>query len=437
MNQSVDHYDSIVVGGGLAGLIAARELSQAGLRTLLVEARDRLGGRTNTADFAGQPIETGGTYWDPDREPLAREEFTKYNLPIRYTKDQVAFRTRLNGKTYEEAFPFDQVEDLIRVAYRAIHESHRIDFEKDNWVDDVKDLDIPFSEWLAGIELPRETWEYATAWVEIYGGNLTHNISAADIIGPYIAGMNNSPWSWYAGVSHEIEGGSKLYRQAIIDDSPGLVIKLNTPIVRVEQDANGVQLTSRSGEVFTADDVVWATPLNTWSDVEFTPALCPAKTAAAQEKHVGKQHKLWMRVRNVPVGIYSISHELAFKMLLHHATLDNGETLIFAMTEHTQLNVDDIEAVQRELRKLAPEAEVLETFYENWLDSEFSQGTWMVSRPGFLTNYFGDLDKPEGRLRFAGADVDKRWTGRMVGCISSGKAAAEQIVTSRQGVPVG
>lgn len=100
MEKSKNHCDAVVVGAGLAGLLAARDLSQAGLRTLLVEGRGRPGGRSNTVHFAGHPIESGGTYFDLEEEPWVVEEFARYGLETRHTKDEVTHRTRLNGKTW-------------------------------------------------------------------------------------------------------------------------------------------------------------------------------------------------------------------------------------------------------------------------------------------------------------------------------------------------
>lgn len=429
MKQSGKHYDAIVVGGGLAGLIAARELSQGGLATLLIEARNRLGGRTNTVQFAGMSVESGGTYYDLDRQPEMVEEFNRYGLVTRYTKTEVAFRTRLNGKTLTGAcpVPFEQVDDLIRVVNRAINDSHRIDIDDPNWPASAPDLDIPFTEWLNTMDLPRETWEYVMAWVAVYAGNEPSEISALAIIGPYIAALGNSPWSWFGGVSYEIEGGSRLYQDAIVADSPGLDVLLETPIARVEQDGSGVRFTSREGEVFRCRDAVWATPLNTWSDVDFV-GLSRPKFEAAVAKHIGGHHKVWMRARNVPVGIYGISYESAFKQLIHHAELENGETIFFAMVQQRQLDCKDHGALEAELRKFAPEAVLLETYFEDWLASEFSQGTWIESRPGFLIDYVPYFDRAEGRIRFAGSDVNKRWLSWMAGAVLSGKDAANDIL---------
>src|SRR5689334_18064689 len=48
--------DVLVLGAGVAGLAAAQELSQAGLRVIVIEARDRLGGRIFTRHVAGHPL---------------------------------------------------------------------------------------------------------------------------------------------------------------------------------------------------------------------------------------------------------------------------------------------------------------------------------------------------------------------------------------------
>ena len=74
-------YDVDVVGGGFDGATAARELQHAGLRTVLLEARDRLGGRTWTSTFCGKQVEMGGT-WVHWHQPSVWSELRSYGLEV-------------------------------------------------------------------------------------------------------------------------------------------------------------------------------------------------------------------------------------------------------------------------------------------------------------------------------------------------------------------
>ena len=81
MNSAIGRYDAIVVGGGLAGVTAARNLAQSGATTLLVEARERLGGRTVTQTFAGRTVDTGGAHFHWFQSAIW-SEIMRYELPV-------------------------------------------------------------------------------------------------------------------------------------------------------------------------------------------------------------------------------------------------------------------------------------------------------------------------------------------------------------------
>ena len=88
-------HDVIVVGGGFAGVTAAREVALAGRRALLLEAKDRLGGRTWTADWHGQEIEYGGG-WVHWHQPHTWSEMTRGGIGVELSDPEAA--TQLVGR---------------------------------------------------------------------------------------------------------------------------------------------------------------------------------------------------------------------------------------------------------------------------------------------------------------------------------------------------
>ena len=74
----------IVIGGGFCGVTAARELGQRGYDVTLLEARNRLGGRTFTAEFAGEATDMGGT-WIHWQQPHVWSEMQRYGLKLKET----------------------------------------------------------------------------------------------------------------------------------------------------------------------------------------------------------------------------------------------------------------------------------------------------------------------------------------------------------------
>src|SRR5689334_23456255 len=73
--------DVVVIGAGFAGLVAARELGRAGLGVLVLEARDRVGGRTWTDLRLGHDLELGGT-WVHWVQPHTWAEMTRYGRQV-------------------------------------------------------------------------------------------------------------------------------------------------------------------------------------------------------------------------------------------------------------------------------------------------------------------------------------------------------------------
>jgi polyamine oxidase len=85
----------VVVGAGIAGLTAANALTHAGIQCVVVEARDRIGGRLHTVDLAGSPVDMGGSWI---HHPVGN--------PMRVFADQVGVVCR-SGDALAELAGFD------------------------------------------------------------------------------------------------------------------------------------------------------------------------------------------------------------------------------------------------------------------------------------------------------------------------------------------
>lgn len=106
--RAVATYDAIVIGAGYCGLTAARDLALSGHQVLLLEARDRIGGRTWTSQDGGEKYEMGDT-WIHWQQAFVWREMARYGIEknLKFTPSEVypAFainKTIANGTTYQQ-----------------------------------------------------------------------------------------------------------------------------------------------------------------------------------------------------------------------------------------------------------------------------------------------------------------------------------------------
>ncbi|HEY9265697.1 MAG TPA: FAD-dependent oxidoreductase, partial [Mycobacterium sp.] len=98
--------DVVVVGAGFAGLAAARELVRLGHDVVVVEGRDRVGGRSYTGELAGTPVDLGATFVGPTQDAvLALAADLKCETVTTYGRGKNLIRWRGRVRSYRSTIP--------------------------------------------------------------------------------------------------------------------------------------------------------------------------------------------------------------------------------------------------------------------------------------------------------------------------------------------
>jgi monoamine oxidase len=221
----------------------------------------------------------------------------------------------------------------------------------------------------------------------------------------------------------KLEGGMGRLMQAILSDgSPE--IRFGTRVTAIAQTTSGVTSTLRDGEDLESRAVVVATPLNTWSSIDFEPELSDPKRELTARGHAGRGVKVMVRVRgrhDLNVALPE-SYPLTW---LQPEYLDEDETIFVAFgLDGEALTPMDDAGVGAALDMAIPGLEVLEVIGHDWAGDDLSRGTWASYRPGQLTGLVPAARKPEGRVAFASSDISRGWISLVDGGIESGLTAA-------------
>lgn len=425
-------YDVIIIGGGFCGVTAARECRRAGYRVLLLEARNRLGGRTFTANFNGRPVDMGGT-WVHWSQPHVWSEIRRSGLTLRETSGAAADKLIVHTSkhdivTLSNAKIGGEVERAT-AAYmgnsREILPLPHDPFGSDEY---LKVDGISARERLASVKgigsLYRDILDGNLAGC---GHNYTDKFAWIEMVRWYaLPGHNVTDMNDATGRFHFENGTVSLLNALLAEGHPE--VRLGAPVRKVIQDDTHITVVTNSGEELRAKAVVSTVPLNVLQDIEWQPALLETKMQASRETHSGCGTKLHILLEGDYGNFGGVApSQFALNSVLTEDIEDGHTHIIGFGPDPALLDVNDTQAVEKAVRLFIPDAKVIRTFGYQWTLDPYSKGTWCTLRPGMWSKYLRDLQQPRGRLIFASADWANGWRGFIDGAIEQGLEAGRRV----------
>lgn len=426
-------YDVVVIGGGFAGVTAARDSRKNGYKTLVLEARNRLGGRTFSSQFAGHKVELGGT-WIHWTQPFVWGETQRYGLEVIESPEKSESpvqtmvilaegkRTKLVG---EELLPVMQAfesyfADVREMWERPYDSSFR--WEKLIEMDHLSARDRLDQLQLDPV-LHTAVDAYLTSMAHCSSDEVSFNEMARwwALVGLNLPILNDM------AMRYTFKDGTVSLINAMIEDGKPDV-RLSTPVKKVEDKGDHVIITTLRGERIVAGSVILALPLNVLPDIEFSPALDPMLLQASKERHTGKGVKVIIKVKGQAAGkgkLYGLANsESPLSVMLTYSKAEDHTLFIGFGPDPTKLDVLDRDSVQQAVSAFFPEMEVEDCFGYDWNLDPYSKGTYANYRPGWYGKYVKHFGKDHGRMLFAQGDNGDGWHGFIDGAISAGGKAA-------------
>ncbi|KAK8021981.1 hypothetical protein PG993_012748 [Apiospora rasikravindrae] len=453
-------FDVAIIGAGLAGLTAAHEVLRAGLTCVILEARDRVGGKTWSQPLSGGQggVAEMGAAWINDVNQtkmiaLAR----RYNLELieQNTTGNCVLQS-FDGKAstfpYGKLPQFDQVtlEDVARIRDMCEADCQALDpFTPKSTALDA----MTFEAYLRTRDASETSLATAAVWTRAMLGVEPSDMSALFFLNYCKSGggLLQMRSDRKGGGQHlRIRQGTQSIAGALAKDLPAGIVRLNKPVERVVQDGPSyVEAVDTDGATYRVRKVITTVPSPALRHINFTPRLHPAKEAWSQSAGYGFYTKAIVVFKTpfwIAKGFCGLAQSFVGPASVVRDTsspADDKHALTCFMSGipgQAWAALPEAERNEQLLKQLgvlySDQAAVDRNFVEvlkyDWVGDQWAgYGCPCASLPPGVLDTLGSasLREPLGNLHFAGTETAGDWKGYMEGAVRSGERAAKEVIS--------
>lgn len=443
----------IVVGAGLAGLSAARELTRAGSDVVVLEARDRVGGRVEGGVLGGHPVELGGTWLGAGHREMYSLVDELGLATFRTWNDEGRVLIESRGKRLLVAGHKGAVPRFNPIALADIAQGIARFDRLARGVDPARPWAHPRAEDLDGQTF--ETWVRRT--LRTPRGRAYFRVAAEAVFAADATDFSLLHALFYAASNADLEtllavdegaqqdrvvGGSVLVAQGL---AAALDVRREAPVTTVAQDGNGVKVTTRSGETHVADRVIVALPPTLAGRLYYEPALPAWRDQLTQRVPAGSVVKTFATYPTPFWREQGLNGQVASDRGPVKVTFDVSPPgaeigVLLGFVEGSEARRwQRLPAAQRKGtvlqcfgRYFGSRAATPTSYLEkDWSAEEFTRGCYGAHfAPGVWTGFGEALRNPVGRIHWAGTECAVEWNGYMEGAVRSGRATAREVLAA-------